>query len=510
MSRVDRFGRQVTKPSADYAAAVVGAAQTGALDKSGSNLRARSFQDAPEIWRYYDVWQRLIPLCRDFGSGAESAQSNPARSTVVYIDPLLGSDTVTGGDSYAGQSFLRPRRTWPGNIYPGGSDIKFLVAAGRTMQRAPDVNPAVAIGSNIGRDQAESTTAGTDNVTISVYNANPESTRYALGEEIFDQPNPFVRALLGGWVTEQEIAERYFTIDHGFGPDTDPAAYSGGTTGEGVSFVGTATSGTKTYLLRGARIQNYWSNGINFRTGVNAIVEDCIIGRGWRRADAYTSTAQFSAVSVRANDAVSAISMARIFIDEVSEDAFWLVNKGPNQAFSLVDYAVRHHAKAVYYGAQHADVFQWLAVMGAVTVRRGVIEHLMPDSVFSDNGNGETEPVGAVCIGSAGAAVTTGSPLFEDLLIVSNRQLWNVQPGTGGVAQANGTLRRVVGVMVPSSQPQADLLTYGASGWTEEDCVWAAVKHQKSIGAGGYRRQIRTLVNGALPPTLTRVKDLRD
>jgi hypothetical protein len=28
MSRVDRFGRQVTKPNADYAAAVVGAAVT--------------------------------------------------------------------------------------------------------------------------------------------------------------------------------------------------------------------------------------------------------------------------------------------------------------------------------------------------------------------------------------------------------------------------------------------------------------------------------------------------
>jgi len=378
---------------------------------------------------YATILADMMRLCPGFGSSAKDSgvATGVTPTATIYIHPTLGLD------ANAGTSHTAPKQTLPASAVAA---TKYLVAAGTTV--------TAGIG-------VISLHTAANNSVLSVYDANASSPTY--GQEITWQPDPFLRALFGGWHNAEERSTMYFTLQ---GTGDESASINA----RGVNF-GSASAIT---CVRGAIIRGFRYAAVSASGGARVRVEDSII-EDILSAPSSANT-YYGGAGIRCDAAASRVDIVRCFIERVGEDIFY--NTG-TAGFSFTDSAINHITQRQIYGVQHCDVTQLPAYPNQFVKRRLVIRHQVAGTVLLNSGNGETTAAGAVvmCTGTAGTDTPGG--LIEDVVFVTNRQ------GTYFQRQTGVTLRRVVGLLVgdTSLSQAAAMLTWDRTGNTEDGCVFA-------------------------------------
>lgn len=400
----------------------------------------------------YDYFQALRSLLPSFGESVPDTSVSRTES-----GPHLYYDSVRGSDSNNGLSPASPRQSLPQYLANGQHNSKIHIAAGSTvvMQDRWSIIPV------------------NDRCTITVYDGDPASP--AFGQEITDQPNPFLRALLGiGPLTEAEIAAKYFRVRPGW----DGISLGGSSLSTGAAF---NTGSCPNLLIRGAVIDDavsgFYCNAASDPAGRFVRIEDCYIASA--KTDPTANTLRFGGVGVRGDGAWGCspnIDIARTWIEGCGEDALWLGRMADTTGrLTMSDFVILHTADRQVYGLQHADCLQFSERPGPYTLRRGVIYHSVRTAPLVDGGNAETLSTGGAIaqVGDTTVPASSGG-LHEDLLVVSNSQWANIgQPG--------GVFRRCIGIFTPDRPNLAMGYTTGTSAAlvnrlaesTEEDCVWA-------------------------------------
>ena len=378
---------------------------------------------------YATMIAEMLKLCPSFGSSARDSgiATGVTPTATIYIHPTLGLD------ANAGTSHTAPKQT-----LPAGAAVatKYLVAAGTTVTAGVGVI---------------SLHTAANNSVLSVYDANASSPTY--GQEITWQPDPFLRALFGGWHTALERATLYFTLQ-GTGDE------SASVNARAINF----GSAGAISCVRGAIIRGFRYSAVAANSGARIRVEDCIV-EDILSAPSSTNT-YYGGAGLRCDAAASRVDIARCFIERIGEDIFY--NNG-TAGFTFTDSAINHITQRQLYGVQHCDVTQLAAYPNQFVKRRLVIRHQVAGTVLLNSGNGETTAAGAVvmCTGTAGTDTPGG--LIEDVVFVTNRQGIYFQRQTGV------TMRRVVGLLVgdTSLSQAAAMLTWDRTGNTEDECVFA-------------------------------------
>jgi hypothetical protein len=449
---------------------------TGALTAKGAGIDAAEAVGGVTNERFPELSlvRELRALLPTFGSS--TADTTRSRSET---GPVLYYDTVRGNDSNNGTTALLARRTVPQFLANGQHNSKIFIAAGSTI-------PLAGIP----------LTPVNNRCTITVYDGNPASSTF--GQEILDQPNPFLRAQAGGWLSDAEIASKYFTIDNGFG-ETPLGALSL-TTGAAIN-----TGSCPNILIRGFVTTNGPTGIVVQGANANTIrLEDFAIR--WAQTDPRTNNNRFGGCGIRVTGSAGAspnLSVARCFIEGVGEDVMHAVQASAvTGQITWSDFAVSHACVRQLYNAQHADFVQLGGRPGGVTIRRGVVHHAVQNApLLTPNA---TTAIGGILVSTGTTGDTSGTGgLMEDVIMVSNIQhvLMERQPGF--------TLRRCIGIM-SANNPNAALgitasvmLVNAFTGTIfEEDCIWAV---NRPVGAGPG---IRASISGGAAGTQTNVIDI--
>lgn len=447
--------------------------QSTAVQASGTTLLFPNGQQIQMLaqnsrWTEIPLLRELRALLPTFGSStADSTVSRTETGTTFYFDTVRGLDTNTG------LSASSPKKTVPQFIGNAQNNSKLMIAAGSTIALS---NVAL--------------TPVNTRCTITCYDGDPSSSKF--GQEIKDQPNPFIRGLLGGWITDSEGSSKYFTINPGW--DGLSLGSSSLTTGAALN-----SGSCPNLLIRGA-IFTGCITGIILSGGNTAYarVEDC-----WFKScktDPTTNTNNFGGAGIRVNgstDVAPTLSLARCFIEGVGEDCIWSwYTSAITGTLTCSDFAIRHTADQQKYNTQHCDVFQLNAYPGAVTIRRGIIQHSTKTAPLLSS-TADTTSIGGCFVSTNTTGNTSGTGgLVEDCIIVSNNQIANIE------RQSGFTFRRCIGVMsennpnLPLGITSAALLTAQYSATiTEDNCVWAV--HRDA----SQPTSIRASINGAVSNT---------
>lgn len=343
-------------------------------------------------------WLRFIP---NFGSSAAdtTVATNAGATTVRYYDPQNGNDANNG------TTYLLAKKTLPTTTLTTAT--KYLIKAGSTL--TADFS---AISQRLLLDA--------NDITISVYDP-------ATGNEITTQPNPFTRALTGGWVTATELATKYFKIE-GNSNSLTRAQHSGGTAGNGIVAGGSRTG----LLIRGAYITGCGYSAVRLYS--NARVEDCVIQDSWSKLTSATDNSPIGQ-AIRVDAAFTGPSVARLFVERTGEDTFYLVFTGATGAIdpAFSDCAIRGNGYKVLTSDTHADVWQTRTYPGDYSIKRCVVENMLPNTVIS-NGAG-TSPVGSTwqwgpSSGTDANSADTGGTI-QDVIIATNTNAINGSAQSG-------------------------------------------------------------------------------
>ena len=420
--------------------------------------------------KYTDKVNYLISKCIGFGSStpdtATRAGLTPANT--LYYHPQLGNDANSG------LTHLLPKQNLPASPDSAGAlglvaNTKYLIASGSTLTLA-------GTNANFIRVQANSPS----NIIMSVYDSDATSPTY--GQEILNQPNPFVRALAGMWITAAEKAKYYFTLDVNTPPNvaTQTRAFFMYHNGS-IATVGKI-------CLRGAVIKNATIGALQIRNA-DVRFEDCVVEKMLQDPDISGGTGGFG---IR-NESNGNFDGARIWMSEVGEDCFWLYDSiAPYGCTnSLVDSAIWHTCDMQKNTGQHSDIFQFNSYPKNFVFRRLAIVHLVQDKALV---GGDTNSGGAVLVSTGALGTDTPGGLMEDVVFITNHQ------GTYMQKQSGVTFRRCVGLLVKRKVgAPTDLITWEQGNNVEDNCVWAietgmTQKHRKmQIPATAYSNFANTV-----------------
>jgi hypothetical protein len=426
---------------------------------------------------------------RDLAPGFGSSAPDTSRSRVATGEHSY-FDTVRGNDANSGLTPALARQTLPQFLANGRHDSKVHIAAGSTV-----VMPGQAAIIPVN-----------NRCTITVYDGDPVSPTF--GQEILDQPNPFQRALLGlAPPTPAELATKFYTV----APGTDGTALGSASLSTGAAF---STGSCPDLLVRGAVVQNcmtgFYCNAGASTNGRSVRIEDTYILSA--QTDPTQNTSRFGGVGVRGDGSQNCspnLNLARVWIEGCGEDVFWLGRMTAlSGTFRISDFAIIHLSPRQVYNGQHADVFQFTERPGPVSIRRGVIHHMLRDAPLVESGDNSLSTVGGIVVmvgGATGYGDATGTGgLVEDVLMVSNSQLVNnAQPGL--------ELRRCVGA-IAASRPNLGIgVTTGTTSAlvsrvngtiAENQCAWGINRVQaQAVG-------IRSNIEGAAANTQAGVSDV--
>lgn len=383
---------------------------------------------------YAPTMEMLVSSIPGFGSSAPDTSYNSGITTTstVFVHPQIGDDANSGLTPDA------PKRSLP----VPATGLKGLVAAGSTVQRNGSAGAAI--------------TSGVNNFGLSVYDAVVASPSW--GQEIFTQPNPFDRAMLGLDVTDVERQTKYWTLDMGSVP-TDTTATKGFHLLPGIN------SGYRN-VIRGAVIQNATQFAVESSNGTLR-VEDCIIQDiQWTPV----STNYYSggeALRVNTNSTAK-IDAARLFIRRIGGDVAWLHNG--TSGHKVVDCSIVHTCDRQLVSLMHADVFQFDSYPGDFLFRRLAIRHRVSPNLLVDGGDGQLIPQGAVVMSTGNTGIDTPGGLIEDVVMLTNRQGFNFEE------QSGTRLNRVAGLIVGDDGQGAAVLTIYQHGQHEQsNCAFASI-----------------------------------
>jgi hypothetical protein len=371
----------------------------------------------------------LKSLCLGFGSSVAdtSIGGGLTPANTLYYHPVTGLDTNSG---------LTPalaKKTLP--FSPAGN-TKHLIASGTT----------ISLGDNAANFF---NTSNADNVVLSVYDSIASSPTF--GQEITNQPNPFIRALACSWITDAEKAKYYFTIDGGSLPNS--ASLTRGFNIDNGTY--------RKSVIRGAVIKNCTYTAISLKNA-NLRLEDCVIDT--IQAVPTPTNNYYGGVGVR-SDTTGLLDAARLWISNIGEDALWL---GSSSNHKVVDSAIKHTCNQQKYGVQHCDAIQFNAYPANFVLRRLAILHLVQESPMLNSGSGEITAGGAVVVSTGTAGTDTPGGLMEDVIYVTNYQ------GTYFQQQSGVTKRRCIEYIVNKNiPPQTDLVTWQKTNNVEDSCVLA-------------------------------------
>lgn len=394
-------------------------------------------------------YARLVP---SIGQSAGDTTRGRSATTTMYYDALNGSDSNNGLSAAA------PKRTLPSS--PSANTKYLLATRGRVFKYTGLVNgPIIA----------------QPGVVFSCYDP-------LTGSEVLNQPNPYARGLVGGWVTDEERAALYAVLE---GDSAANGAYTG-TSGKGIN----ASNATQP-LIRGLIVRNWGYAGLNAPGGNPMRVEDCIIEDNVRVPS--PSNSYFGGCGVRFEGATSAGTgeVVRCFFSGNGEDCIWAA--GGALGVKIQDNAIVHTGTSALYNAQHADAIQFSAYPGNFIIRRNVIEHRVAKASRIDTGSGSGN-VGALLI-LTGSGVDTPGGTIEDNILCSDNILLNMQ-GQSGYAKNRNLGYARMGVNSLQDAYLAMLVEFTNS--TETDCAWIYRDHPSTYG-------IRA---GAGVATKTRVSEL--
>lgn len=385
---------------------------------------------------YATIIDEMRKLCPGFGSSARDAVvgGNVSTSAQMWYDP------VNGNDANNGSTLALAKRTIPAPFYVA-NNTKYFIPSGST----------ISLNGSTTWIQSDKL-----NVIITVWDSLIGSPTY--GQEITWQPDPFMRALFGGWVTDSEKSRLYYTIE---GNVTS-------TTGNirGVA-VANASSPTKN-VIRGAVIRGFGYCAATAGANMTLRLEDCVIDGIGRTPG--VDNGRTGGDGIRVESTTGKMECARLFVSGVGVDCFWVLADSTGN--SVTDFAVYHTCDRQAFGSQHADVFQFAGgYPGDFTIRRGVIRLRVQPGNLSDSGNGELNSSGAVLMSSNGGATVRSGGLMEDVVFVSNHH------GVHMNDQGGMTYRRVVGLLEgqTSNAPHGNVVYHGAGSNTEDACVWATL-----------------------------------
>lgn len=388
-----------------------------------------------------------------FGSSTpDTTVSRTQSGTTYYYDTVRGLDTNTG------LSAAQARKTLP--QYLTANNSKYMIAAGSTVSRGKlPLIPTAA------------------NVVVTCYDGDPLSSKY--GQEITDQPNPFIRAQLGGWVSDYEKQTKYWTLDLGF-TATDTIS--------SITTSAVAANSCADFLLRGVVIKGCPS-AIYAQTNGNALrVEDFVIDSAQTNPDLNSN--KFGGVGIRwdtATQQTGTLSVVRFFAEHIGEDFFHAVYPGSSPV-TVSDFAVVHTCDQQKYSSQHADVFQFGANPGAFTIKRGVIAHTLQPGPLTINDSGVSTPVGGIVVQTGTQSTVTTGGTVQDVIFITGGQISNI------FSQAGVQFSRCVGLAVPTPTAiTSAMLTWSVNG-SESDCVWA-------VQDAKYGAYVRAILNNS---TVTR------
>lgn len=405
-----------------------------------------------------DVLALRAAILPSFGSSAADSTVSATGTSSMYYDTVLGSESNSGTSAFA------PKKVIP--QYITTANRKVFISNTSTVNAIP--TPTVA------------------GVTITVYDGDMSSSTY--GQEIIDQPNPFIRALLGGWVTETEKRKKYFKV---LRTDLDLSTASLTT----AQFLHNSP-GAGACLVRGAWFAGGAPNAVYVDQPANTLrLEDSVIDHEVimdprLRADKQSCRG----IRIGNNPPTNKCTFARNFVGNVGEDAFYSFGTNNSNAPIILDSAFNHKGLGQKYRSQHADVFQFNANPGGFIIRRTIVQHVLGTKIeIVDDGSGKDNPVGAIFISSGTAGTDTPGGLLEDCILMSNNQIGNVQYQTGV------TYNRCIGLLLPSSAEQNAMLNWFAAG-VETDCIWGVLDPSK----GGSIR----FGSGVTGSTRTRVTEL--
>jgi hypothetical protein len=409
------------------------ATQAGTSAVSGGPTGTTTANDGTVVWTYIgadpDRWQashdysaaaagtvvtnlgaqyRLVTPGTSAASGGPNANNTNitdntcvwARISQYFVDTVNGSDANAGTDSMLSKKTLP---TAPTQLTP---NVKYWIAAGSEL-------PLSSL-----------------NRTGGLYYAQPWSivTVYdtATGNEVRTHPNYYLRHLNSGTAggpTAAELKSKYFTIRGDANSTLGSAIAAAGTPTAGAG--GTAGGGSA--LLRGAYITGC-PIGVNCQGTTNAIwrVEDCVLVNNGSQHEAFTG-APAGGSNLRLEGAGIGSSFARLYIqaDGYGEDSIWMSVATQPKNWTFTDVVIRHRPAQVMNSA-HSDGIQFGRYPGNATLRRVIIEHVMPETDLFDSGLG-VDPVGAALIMDGSGTAGTNGLVIEDCIFASNLLALNMQ-----------------------------------------------------------------------------------
>lgn len=383
-------------------------------------------------------YARLVP---GMGSSAGDTTRGRAASNTIYVDANNGSDLN------AGTSAAAPRRTLPS---AAAANTKYLLATRGRVFKYGLVGAAFLIAQ--------------PGVVVGCYDP-------LTGSEVFGQPNPYARALAGGWVSDEERASLYAVFE---GASAENGAYVG-TEGKGIG-----ASNASPPLIRGLLLRNWGYAAVNGPGGNAYRVEDCIIEDNARTPSPANSYFGGCGLRFEGATAPGAGQVVRCFISGSGEDAIWAA--GGALGVVISDNAIVHTAQSGLYNQQHTDVIQFSGYPGNFVIRRNVIEHRIAKAARLDTGAGVGNTGAAVIM--TGSGTDTPGGVIEDNIICTDNILFNMQGQSGYTKTRNLGYGRMG---VNSLQEAHFALNVEFASSTETDCVWVYRDHPSNyaIRAGG-------------------------
>ena len=261
-----------------------------------------------------------------------------------------------------------------------------------------------------------------NNKTVNVSNPWMSVTVYdrSTGNEISDQPSPYLRALECKWVTQEEINTKYFSFicncDKMVDVDIPWVASFGG-----------KIPANSQFRLRGAYMKGFNIGAVVAGTGGWWDVSDCIL-----IDNKQIQTTEVAGFGIRLEGETTGGShrFTRIFISGSGEDAIWAAKATDRATSWLFAESAIHHRPETIMSGSHTDCIQFGKTPGNLRIKRVVMEH---DLSVVRNSDGH-QPIGAAII-SHDDDTSSGTEDWEisDCIIVTNNQGTNFYGSSSGV-----------------------------------------------------------------------------
>jgi len=409
----------------------------------------RHLRTDPDAWKINTVYPygKLVTnvgqmyACTVPGTSASSGSGPTANNTSIVDNTCTWTriqqqwvDSVAGNDANSGSSPSAAKRSIPTSLV---SNFHYWINAGAKLEIDFSTTPT---GNGISANSVFTSMTVYDRATFN---------------EICDQPNPFLLALEGRWVTQDDIDSKYFhVIANGYAVN---ASVITGTSGKGI----TGTASASRVKIRGIYLKGWPYGGIVAQTGGAWDVSDFLI-ESCKQDTAGTTEAGGCGIRLEGPSSNGSHKLRRFAIRDSGTDAFWASAAVPATNWSLNDFAIHHKPTATYSG-NHCDAFQFGMGAGNFQILRGVVEH---DASLINYTDGTPANAQAI-IQDASSAAGTEAWQIRDLLVVSNSLCTNFQRAS----TAEGFNRSIFVYLDEGSGRKNAFLHNGNVAWTLTNCV---------------------------------------